>query len=542
MPASHVSEQAQSESLNDIVSRIVLQHNMVEEDRLEEALELQREILDTRGKKQSLERVLLDMGILRGKQLKGLRYAIIYYLVRKADRFYAKIAVQSDICEQKWVDAALREQKRIHVKERRLVRINKILLEKGYINSRENRAILRAIEGIRERRRKKPATRSRKSKAKKAARSEAPSAVEDDLDDLGGNIEALSDHTFDDDLGADDDDPQSIEELEALSGIGDVSDGDLDVDDVSEFGEAEELDTDSAVDDLGDLEDDEPTAADLDLEESGVDLDDDLGVDLDDDDLDLDAEDDDDDLSLDDDDDSLGALDALSGGSADDVGSSVATKSASKSRSRSSATASGSEDLSLDDDDLGLDDDDDVDLDADDDDDDVVGLDDDDDVDLDADDDDDDDDDVDLDADDDDDDDVDLDDDDVDLDADDDDESLVELTPASQAQSEEDGGDDAEAAEAGEPKRGFLARFMGRGKKKAEPARKPRKKIAGKGKDEGKGKGKLGKKTSGKVGKKTSGKVGKKTSGKVSKKTGKKIDTSKLAEMAKKRRSKRFGR
>jgi len=56
-----------AETLNDIVSRIVLQHNMVDEDQLDEALNLQGEILDTEGKKQSLERVLLDMGILRGK-------------------------------------------------------------------------------------------------------------------------------------------------------------------------------------------------------------------------------------------------------------------------------------------------------------------------------------------------------------------------------------------------------------------------------------------------------------------------------------------
>ena len=99
---------SQTESLNDIISRIVLQHNMVDEDQLDEALDLQGEIVSSKGKKPSLERVLLDMGIIRGKQLKGLRYAIFYYLVRKADRFYGKIAVQSDICEKKWVDEALR--------------------------------------------------------------------------------------------------------------------------------------------------------------------------------------------------------------------------------------------------------------------------------------------------------------------------------------------------------------------------------------------------------------------------------------------------
>src|SRR5579872_5438089 len=122
--------------------------------------------MDTEHKKQSLERVLLDMGIIKGKQLKGLRYAILYYLVRKADRFYGKIAVQSDICESKWVDEALKEQKKIHQKERRLVRLNKILLEKGYINAREDRAILRAIEGVRAERKKKKGGKSDEAPAK----------------------------------------------------------------------------------------------------------------------------------------------------------------------------------------------------------------------------------------------------------------------------------------------------------------------------------------------------------------------------------------
>ena len=63
---------AATESLNDIVSRIVLQHNMVDEDQLDEAMDLQRQIMDTEGKRSSLERILLDMGILRGKQLKEL--------------------------------------------------------------------------------------------------------------------------------------------------------------------------------------------------------------------------------------------------------------------------------------------------------------------------------------------------------------------------------------------------------------------------------------------------------------------------------------
>src|SRR5207237_412652 len=87
-------------------------------------------------------------------------------LVRKADRFYGKIAVQSDICDEKWVEEALKEQKKIHQKQRKLLRLNKILLDKGYINAREDRAILRAIEGVRSERKKKKGSDKKKKRTK----------------------------------------------------------------------------------------------------------------------------------------------------------------------------------------------------------------------------------------------------------------------------------------------------------------------------------------------------------------------------------------
>ena len=43
----------------------------------------------------------------RRKQLKGLRYAILYYLVRKADRFYGKIAVLTGFVDIKPAKGAL---------------------------------------------------------------------------------------------------------------------------------------------------------------------------------------------------------------------------------------------------------------------------------------------------------------------------------------------------------------------------------------------------------------------------------------------------
>lgn len=284
---------ATTESLNDIVSRIVLQHNMVDEDQLDEALALQREIIHTsEGKKPSLERVLLDMGIIKGKQLKGLRYAIIYYLVRKADRFYAKIAVQSDICEPKWINEALREQKRIHLKERRLVRINKILIEKGYINAREDRAILRSIEGLRERRRKrgggkdagKPGSKGKRpseeseliaalsgsgeeetrhdGKGGRAADARSPAGLSDeelqDLEDLGEDLDELSRNQVDETVGVQEDDPKSLAELEALSGIGDtVSPEEVAVDDTAETDQNELLSSGSS---LGELDDEDLAA------------------------------------------------------------------------------------------------------------------------------------------------------------------------------------------------------------------------------------------------------------------------------------------
>lgn len=491
MPSSSVTEQPQSETLNDIVSRIVLRHNMVEEEQLDDALVLQREILDTEGKKESLERVLLDMGILRGKQLKGLRYAIIYYLVRKADRFYGKIAIQSDICEQKWVNAALREQKRIHVKEHRLVRMNKILLEKGYINSRENRAILRAIEGIRERRRKvreggkkgkKGRTKARKGKAKRVSESaDSELDLDDELDALGP-LDALSDCDIDEGVGATKDDPQSIEELEALSGIGEALD-DIDVDDIHEVGDEEELDTNSSVGEL----------------------DDDLGPS--DEDLDADLDDDDETLSdLDDDEEDAGTLSDLNDedSAADDISDESGTLS----------DIDGDDELedSSDDelgDELG---DDSADLDDDDDDEASAEAS------------------------------ADLDDDDEeDEDSDDDEDSADdesgEVKELEDSDDDGDGDGDEPAADAGK-KGGFFSRMLSR-KKAAPGPKKPRKKIGAA-------------KTSGKAGK-TSAKTGKasgkakaidkgKKSAKAGKKTGKKIDTSKMKEMAKKRRAKRFGR
>ncbi|MDF1664899.1 MAG: hypothetical protein P1V97_24270 [Planctomycetota bacterium] len=245
-----------SESLNDIVSRIVLEHGLATEAKLEKAIAKQKKIRQKDGRKESLERVLVDMGVLKGKQLKGLRYAVLYYLVRKVDRFYGKIAVQSDICEQAWVDQALKEQKRVHQKDRRLVRINKILLEKEYINSNEDRAILKAIDDIRNKKRKK------KGAASKDRQSERLKLDEDDPD----AVDMLNSALEDDDLELDGLREDDLDELNEVSGM------------------VEQSKEVPIVDDVGDPEDNEMLTKSTDLDEDDLDLDDGSGLELDDED------------------------------------------------------------------------------------------------------------------------------------------------------------------------------------------------------------------------------------------------------------------
>lgn len=270
-----------SESLNDIVSRIVLEHQLADEKKIEEALELQREILSTDGRKESLERVLVDMGVLKGKQLKGLRYAILYYLVRKVDRFYGKIAVQSKIVSSSDVDKALKEQKRVHNKERRLVRINKLLMEAGVLKKAEDKAITKAIEELRGNRKKR--------KKGETARSTAKTTIikrTERFDDDDDAIEMLKSNLDDDELELDGISEDELESLDEVSDIDEVPT--LDDDEFDEL----ELD-DDLDDDLELADDDAPKAKASQGSEGELDEADDLDdVELDSADLDLDDSDD----------------------------------------------------------------------------------------------------------------------------------------------------------------------------------------------------------------------------------------------------------
>ena len=153
-------------AINDLICRYVLQHNIVDEGDLKGALRLQRELLDT-GKDDSLENLLIEQKLIKRSQIKSLRYAILYYFLRKADRFYGKIAVQSNICETAWIDDALKEQKKLNRSKHKLIRLSRILKDKDLINEREDEAIWQAIREIRAQRKKKK-KKKLKAKARKA--------------------------------------------------------------------------------------------------------------------------------------------------------------------------------------------------------------------------------------------------------------------------------------------------------------------------------------------------------------------------------------
>ena len=256
-----------SESLNDVVSRIVQQHGLANERAIDKAIQRQRKLRKKSGRKEPLERILVDLGIIKPKHLKGLRYAVLYYLVRKADRFYGKIAVQSELCRQKDVDRALTEQKTLHQKQKRLVRINKILLEAGKLSKAEDKAIQRAIDNLRNKGGNAPADVEKSMLRFKDSDDDARDVLDNELsDDL--ELEGVDEDEIDDleEVSSDDLDVPDVDDID------DIDDDDFDDDfDDDNSDDAEDLLADLSSEDDLDLAD----SAEDELE-SGEEFDDDL--------------------------------------------------------------------------------------------------------------------------------------------------------------------------------------------------------------------------------------------------------------------------
>lgn len=124
--------------------KAVRSSGIVEEADLQKAIKVQK-LASERGRALPIDRVLLKLQILDREQILGLWRALRYYVWRKEDKRYVKVAVQSGIMTPELGEQCLREQKEAYKEENALVRVNEIARQRGYIEGKEDRALVRAL-------------------------------------------------------------------------------------------------------------------------------------------------------------------------------------------------------------------------------------------------------------------------------------------------------------------------------------------------------------------------------------------------------------
>lgn len=185
---------------------------VVSEGDLEKALKVQKLAAD-RGRSLPIDRVLLKLQILDREQILGLWRALRYYVWRKEDKLYVKVAVQSGILTPELGKQCLREQKEAYKQENSLVRVNEIARQRGYLAGKEDRALIRALREknddltlvpVGDERAAQPYERSSEGAAKKSDGADWKSeARSNDLADLkqyvttSGEVAGVSDEDLD---------------------------------------------------------------------------------------------------------------------------------------------------------------------------------------------------------------------------------------------------------------------------------------------------------------------------------------------------------
>lgn len=114
---------------------------------LERAMDVQAAASE-RGLDLPIDRILLKLQLLDREQILGLWRALRYYLWRREDKLYVKIALQSKLLTPDSAKSCLREQKNAYKHEDELLRVNEIARQRGYVKAPEDRAIVEAMHRI----------------------------------------------------------------------------------------------------------------------------------------------------------------------------------------------------------------------------------------------------------------------------------------------------------------------------------------------------------------------------------------------------------
>lgn len=129
-------------------AKAVLSSGLLSEEELERALGVQ-EYAAQRGRALPLDRVLLKLNLLTRDEILGLWRALRYYVWRKEDKFFVKLAIQSKLLTEKLARTCLKAQKKAYKTADELIRVNEIARQRGYLTSAQDRAIVDAMKKIR---------------------------------------------------------------------------------------------------------------------------------------------------------------------------------------------------------------------------------------------------------------------------------------------------------------------------------------------------------------------------------------------------------
>lgn len=127
--------------------RALKSSGLVKPEDIERAYDVQQ-AAQGRGLELPIDRILLKLQLLDREQILGLWRALRYYLWRREDKQYVKIALQSKLLTPEMAKSCLREQKNAYKHEDELVRVNEIARQRGYVKAPEDRAIVEAMHRL----------------------------------------------------------------------------------------------------------------------------------------------------------------------------------------------------------------------------------------------------------------------------------------------------------------------------------------------------------------------------------------------------------
>jgi hypothetical protein len=127
--------------------KAVRSSGLVKETDIKRALAVQTHAAG-QGRYLPLDRILLKLGCLDREQLLGLWRALRYYVWRREDKKYVKLALQSKLLTPDVAKSCLREQKNAYKHEDQLIRVNEIARQRGYLKAGQDRAIVEALHRL----------------------------------------------------------------------------------------------------------------------------------------------------------------------------------------------------------------------------------------------------------------------------------------------------------------------------------------------------------------------------------------------------------